>query len=1742
MRALILAVAVVCCAARPTKRETRTDYAFPPSRDPPVVTILRSSVPQINALTTAASHAPLIKVTPAIQDTVTVLEAADPVVAAAPVVVAAAPEPLLAPDPPLPSVGKPFVGGQFHAQDEAGQYSFAHWGGPSTRVETRDFLGRTYGSFAYVNPDGDVEVRKYGASPATGFRVAASDLPVDTPKVAQSESLAFIVSEPDATLKANPVQDAATIQDAVPIKVSAPDPVATVFHKTKTTLPVQYGLTASVATESHSVELTPSVQYTDLAPLTTEVQTIRLATPVTYVAPAPVITNVEVETPVEYASSADVASGVEVAAPVAGVAPAPVIVAAAPEPLLAPDPPLPSVGEPYVGGQFHAQDEAGQYSFGHWGGSSTRVETRDFLGRTYGSFAYVNPDGDVEVRKYSASPATGFRVAASDLPTDTPKVAQSENLVFTISEPDVTLKASTSAHDIASKRASASVALVTPDTATTDVATEVKTVQVLTPVQYASTQIFVPEEAAIKIQTVTPVQYIDQGEKVAYPVESGASSTVAAKLQLFTPVESANVAVVATENEVDTPVAVASPAPGLVATPVQHSAPAVVVAPAPVVVAAAPEPLLAPDPPLPSVGKPFVGGQFHAQDEAGQYSFAHWGGPSTRVETRDFLGRTYGSFAYVNPDGDVEVRKYGASPATGFRVAASDLPVDTPKVAQSESLAFIVSEPDATLKANPVQDAATIQDAVPIKVSAPDPVATVFHKTKTTLPVQYGLAASVATESHSVELTPSVQYTDLAPLTTEVQTIRLATPVTYVAPAPVITNVEVEIPVEYASSADVASGVEVAAPVAGVAPAPVIVAAAPEPLLAPDPPLPSVGEPYVGGQFHAQDEAGQYSFGHWGGSSTRVETRDFLGRTYGSFAYVNPDGDVEVRKYSASPATGFRVAASDLPTDTPKVAQSENLVFTISEPDVTLKASTSAHDIASTRASASVALVTPDTATTDVATEVKTVQVLTPVQYASTQIFVPEEAAIMIQTVTPVQYIDQGEKVAYPVESGASSTVAAKLQLFTPVESANVAVVATEDEVDTPVAVASPAPGLVATPVQHSAPAVVVAPAPVVVAAAPEPLFAPDPPLPSVGKPFVGGQFHAQDEAGQYSFAHWGGPSTRVETRDFLGRTYGSFAYVNPDGDVEVRKYGASPSTGFRVAASDLPVDTPKVAQSESLAFIVSEPDVTLKANPVQDAATIQDAVPIKVSAPDPVATVFHKTKTTLPVQYGLAASVATESHSVEPTPSVQYTDLAPLTTEVQTIRLATPVTYVAPAPVTTNVEVETPVEYASSADVASGVEVAAPVAGVAPAPVIVAAAPEPLLAPDPPLPSVGEPYVGGQFHAQDEAGQYSFGHWGGSSTRVETRDFLGRTYGSFAYVNPDGDVEVRKYSASPATGFRVAASDLPTDTPKVAQSENLVFLISEPDVTLKASTSAHDIASTRASASVALVTPDIATTDVATEVKTVQVLTPVQYASTQIYVPEEAAIKIQTVTPVQYIDQGVEVTYPVESGASSTVAAKLQLFTPVESANVAVVATENEVDTPVAVASPAPGLVATPVQHSAPAAVVAPAPVVVAAAPEPLFAPDPPLPSVGKPFVGGQFHAQDEAGQYSFAHWGGPSTRVETRDFLGRTYGSFAYVNPDGDVEVRKYGASPSTGFRVAASDLPTDTPKVAQSENLVFTISEPDVTLKASTSAHDIASTRASASVALVTPDIATTDVATEVKTVQVLTPVQYASISTA
>merc|ERR1711994_647988 len=78
----------------------------------------------------------------------------------------------------------PAPSSQFHAQDEFGQFSFGHAGGPSARTEARNAYGVTTGSYQYIDANGLLQTVNYIADPVNGFRVAGTNLPVAPAAVA----------------------------------------------------------------------------------------------------------------------------------------------------------------------------------------------------------------------------------------------------------------------------------------------------------------------------------------------------------------------------------------------------------------------------------------------------------------------------------------------------------------------------------------------------------------------------------------------------------------------------------------------------------------------------------------------------------------------------------------------------------------------------------------------------------------------------------------------------------------------------------------------------------------------------------------------------------------------------------------------------------------------------------------------------------------------------------------------------------------------------------------------------------------------------------------------------------------------------------------------------------------------------------------------------------------------------------------------------------------------------------------------------------------------------------------------------------------------------------------------------------------------------------------------------------------------------------------------------------------------
>lgn len=88
------------------------------------------------------------------------------------------------------------------------------------------------------------------------------------------------------------------------------------------------------------------------------------------------------------------------------------------------------------------------------------------------------------------------------------------------------------------------------------------------------------------------------------------------------------------------------------------------------------------------------------------------------------------------------------------------------------------------------------------------------------------------------------------------------------------------------------------------------------------------------------------------------------------------------------------------------------------------------------------------------------------------------------------------------------------------------------------------------------------------------------------------------------------------------------------------------------------------------------------------------------------------------------------------------------------------------------------------------------------------------------------------QYHSQDELGQYSYGYSGGPSAKHELKTADGLTSGGYSYIDSHGIVQSAAYVSDPVNGFRVAATNIPTqrepeyipDSVEVAEAKQQLF------------------------------------------------------------------------------------------------------------------------------------------------------------------------------------------------------------------------------------------------------------------------------------------------------------------------------
>merc|ERR1712002_468053 len=174
--------------------------------------------------------------------------------------------------------------------------------------------------------------------------------------------------------------------------------------------------------------------------------------------------------------------------------------------------------------QFHAQDEFGQFSFGHAGGPSARTESRDAYGVTTGSYQYVDAHGLIQTVNY-ISDAAGFRVVGTNLPTGpvVPAAAAAAPEVV-----EVAVEEAAPAEVVAERKKRQAIL---PALAYNGLHT-VGYNGLLAPYPLAAHGLLAGTPAEIVADVELPVATVKAAEAVEAPVVAAAAATVAAALPL----------------------------------------------------------------------------------------------------------------------------------------------------------------------------------------------------------------------------------------------------------------------------------------------------------------------------------------------------------------------------------------------------------------------------------------------------------------------------------------------------------------------------------------------------------------------------------------------------------------------------------------------------------------------------------------------------------------------------------------------------------------------------------------------------------------------------------------------------------------------------------------------------------------------------------------------------------------------------------------------------------------------------------------------------------------------------------------------------------------------------------------------------------------------------------------------------------------------------------------------------------
>nr|CAH7746160.1 unnamed protein product [Callosobruchus chinensis] len=312
----------------------------------------------------------------------------------------------------------------------------------------------------------------------------------------------------------------------------------------------------------------------------------------------------------------------------------------------------------------HAQDKLGQYVYGYATPTSAKSETKSIDGVTRGGYSYIDSDGILQTVHYTADALNGFRVAATNLPRDLPDVAYA--------------KAKHIADFYAIKADHDQIAAIRAVHYSNPVAVPVANVPYIPEHQQLPQPVTdLPEVVHARNEHLATLNaaYANAHHPVIPLPTQDLPEVLKARaehLAAFEQIRARDEAIRAAEISL-------SPVPehlsgGVVPIktvqsnyvtpdlPVAQSAP---VAYTPAIIHA------------PSAA------QFQTQDHWGQYSYGYVGPLRSHSESRTADGVTRGGYSYIDANGIIQTVHYVADAVHGFRVAASNLPIDIHHVAKA---------------------------------------------------------------------------------------------------------------------------------------------------------------------------------------------------------------------------------------------------------------------------------------------------------------------------------------------------------------------------------------------------------------------------------------------------------------------------------------------------------------------------------------------------------------------------------------------------------------------------------------------------------------------------------------------------------------------------------------------------------------------------------------------------------------------------------------------------------------------------------------------------------------------------------------------------------------------------------------------------------------------------------------------------------------------------------------------------